>query len=49
MAYIRQWLESLKLGQYVEAFKANAIEWSTLRKLNHELLKEIGVWPSGIV
>lgn len=47
MSNIRQWLDSLELSQYVDAFEENAIEWTTLRKLDHELLKEIGVKPVG--
>ncbi|MDJ0955999.1 MAG: adenylate/guanylate cyclase domain-containing protein [Arenicellales bacterium] len=47
MTDIRQWLNSLKLSQYADAFENNAIDWSTLPKLNHELLKEIGVKAVG--
>lgn len=47
MTDVRQWLNSIDLGQYADAFENNAIEWSTLPELDHQLLKEIGVKPVG--
>ena len=47
MTDIGQWLDSLGLGQYAEAFEDNAIAWATLPELDHELLKEVGVKPVG--
>jgi class 3 adenylate cyclase/predicted ATPase len=47
MADVGQWLGSLGLGQYADAFEENAIGWSLLPKLDHELLKEIGVTVVG--
>lgn len=47
MTDVRRWLESLHLEQYADAFEENAIDWSTLFKLDHELLKEIGVKAVG--
>jgi hypothetical protein len=43
MTDVRRWLESLDLGQYTEAFEDNAIGWSLLPALDHEVLKDIGV------
>ena len=37
------WLNGLGLGQHADAFEKNAIVWSLIPKLNHELLKEIGI------
>jgi class 3 adenylate cyclase/tetratricopeptide (TPR) repeat protein len=47
MTDIRQWLESLGLGQYADAFEENAIDQDTLLELDHELLKEVGVKAIG--
>jgi class 3 adenylate cyclase/predicted ATPase len=47
MTDIGQWLDSLGLGQYAEAFEDNAVAWATLPELDHELLKEVGVKPVG--
>lgn len=47
MANIRQWLDSLGLGQYGDAFEENAIEPQHLPDLDHELLKAIGVEAVG--
>jgi len=37
------WLNELGLGQHADAFEKNAIVWNLIPKLNHELLKEIGI------
>ena len=37
------WLKEIGLGQHADAFEKNAIVWSLIPKLNHELLKEIGI------
>ena len=37
------WLNGLGLGQHAAAFEKNAIVWSLIPKLDHELLKEIGI------
>ena len=47
MSDVRQWLESLGLGQYADAFEENAVEWDLLAKLSGDELKEIGVGPLG--
>jgi hypothetical protein len=47
MTDVRRWLESLDLGQYSEAFEDNAIGWSLLPALDHEVLKDIGVSLAG--
>ena len=44
---VKNWLESLGLGQYASAFDENAIAWSVLPKLDHELLKEMGITAIG--
>ncbi len=47
MTDVRQWLNSIGLGQYAAAFEENSIEWDLLPKLSSEELKEIGVGPLG--
>jgi class 3 adenylate cyclase len=47
MSDIRQWLDSLGLGQYAEAFEENAIELDQLATLSDEELKELGVLALG--
>ncbi len=47
MSSVRDWLDSLGLGEYADAFESNAVGWDTLRELDHELLKEIGVRAVG--
>ena len=47
MADVRQWLDSLGLGQYAESFDENAIGWEQLPKLDHDILKDIGVKAAG--
>ncbi len=42
-----QWLSSIGLGLYADAFEENAIDWDQLPKLSSEDLKEIGVGPLG--
>ena len=44
---VTKWLEGLGLGEYVWAFEENDITWRMLPKLNHELLKELGVSSIG--
>ena len=43
MRDVRQWLDSLGLGQYADAFERNAIELDQLATLSDEELKELGV------
>ncbi|MDA9982639.1 AAA family ATPase [Gammaproteobacteria bacterium] len=47
MVDVRQWLDSLGLDQYAEAFDENAIRWEQLPKLDHDILKDIGVKAAG--
>jgi predicted ATPase/class 3 adenylate cyclase len=47
MSDIRQWLDSLGLGQHADAFEQNSIEWRHLSDLDHEALKELGVQAMG--
>ena len=44
---VKNWLLGLGLGQYADAFEENAIVWSLLPKLDHELLKDIGIVAVG--
>ena len=44
---IAEWLRRLDLAQYVEAFAANAIDWSVLPSLTADDLKDIGVVAVG--
>src|SRR5579864_4691499 len=44
---IGEWLRSLDLGRYEEAFRDNEIDEQILPKLTAEDLKEIGVGPVG--
>ena len=47
MRDVRQWLDSLGLGQYADAFERNAIELDQLATLSDEELKELGVSALG--
>jgi class 3 adenylate cyclase/predicted ATPase len=47
MSDVRQWLDSLDLGQYADAFEENAIEWDQLRDLSNEFLKDVGIQATG--
>jgi len=43
MTSLGEWLESLGLAQYAEAFREHAIGWDVLSQLDHNLLKDIGL------
>ena len=47
MSDLRNWLDSLSLGRYADAFEAADIGWDVLTELDHEILKEIGVGSPG--
>jgi class 3 adenylate cyclase/tetratricopeptide (TPR) repeat protein len=47
MTSLRQWLDSIGLGQYAGAFEKHSIDWDVLRKLNHSVLKDVGVISAG--
>ncbi|MDX1433635.1 MAG: AAA family ATPase [Gammaproteobacteria bacterium] len=47
MTDVREWLGSLGLGQYADAFEENSLDWDLLASLTSEELKEIGVRPLG--
>ena len=47
MTDVREWLESLGLGEYAEGFESNRIDWALIPDLDHALLKEIGVTVVG--
>jgi hypothetical protein len=40
---IAHWLEGLGLGQYVQAFAENDIDFDILPRLSDEILKELGL------
>ena len=42
MPDVREWLVSLGLAQYADAFEDNAIRWDVLFDLDHDVLKDIG-------
>jgi hypothetical protein len=45
---VGNWLNTLGLAEYIEAFRANQVDPIVLEKLTAEDLKEIGVGPVGI-
>jgi len=47
MSDIRQWLQSLDLGEYADAFEENRVDLSLILDLDHTVLKEIGVTVIG--
>lgn len=47
MTEVRQWLVSLGLAQYADAFDENAIGWDVLPDLDHDILKDVGVRAAG--
>ena len=47
MTSLGEWLDSVGLGQYAEAFAEHAIGWDVLSHLDHSILKDIGVRAAG--
>ena len=47
MTHVSEWLDSIGLAQYSEAFEKNAIGWDVLSHLDHDVLKDIGVYAAG--
>jgi class 3 adenylate cyclase len=47
MSALRDWLETIGLGQYADAFEANDIDTDLLPRIDDQLLKEIGVSSAG--
>ena len=47
MVDVQQWLKSLDLGQYADAFEKNDFDLDLLAELDHEILKDIGVGSAG--
>jgi class 3 adenylate cyclase len=47
MSAVRDWLDSIGLGQYADAFEANDIDTDLLAEIDDQLLKEIGVSSAG--
>jgi class 3 adenylate cyclase len=47
MSDVRQWLDSLGLGQYADTFEENAIERVHLPDLDHEVLQAMGMSAAG--
>jgi len=47
MSEIRKWLETIGVGQYVDAFETNAIDLDLLGQVDDQILKDIGVSAAG--
>ena len=47
MSAVRQWLETIGLAQYADAFEANEIDMSLLGQVDDQMLKDIGVSIGG--
>jgi hypothetical protein len=47
MSEIRNWLESIGLGQYRDAFEVNEIDLALLGQVDDQMLKDIGVSIGG--
>src|ERR1700687_5315567 len=47
MSHVRTWLVGIGLGQYADAFEANDIEMGLLKKVDDQMLKDIGVASAG--
>ena len=47
MTSVRDWLESLGLGQYADVFEDNEIDMSLLSQVDDQVLKDIGVTIAG--
>ena len=47
MTSLREWLNSIGLGQYAAAFAEHSIDWDVLPNLNHQVLKDVGVIAAG--
>lgn len=47
MPNVSEWLDSIGLAQYTDAFETNAIGWDVLSHLDHDVLKDIGVHAAG--
>jgi hypothetical protein len=47
MTSLREWLDSIGLGQYAAAFAEHSIDWDVLPNLNHQVLKDVGVIAAG--
>ena len=47
MSRVSEWLETIGLAQYADAFHANDIEIDLLGQLDDQILKDIGVTSAG--
>ena len=47
MSRVREWLETIGLPQYAEAFHDNDIDIDLLGQLDDQILKDIGVSSAG--
>ena len=47
MSEIRNWLDSIGLAQYADAFETNDLDIDLLRQVDDQLLKDIGVSSAG--
>jgi class 3 adenylate cyclase len=47
MSEIRNWLESIGLGQYADAFETNDIDMDLLRQIDDQALRDLGMTSAG--
>ena len=47
MSVVRDWLKTIGLGQYADAFETNDIDIELLPRIDDQLLKDIGVSSAG--
>jgi class 3 adenylate cyclase len=47
MSAVRDWLETIGLGQYADAFEGNDIDTDLLSQIDDQLLKDIGISSAG--
>src|SRR6516165_958013 len=47
MSAVRDWLETIGLGQYADAFEANDIDTELLGQIDDQLLRDIGISSAG--
>jgi hypothetical protein len=45
--WARDWLESIGLGQYADAFEASDLEMDLLTQVGDQLLRDIGITSAG--
>jgi hypothetical protein len=47
MSQIRQWLETIGLAQYVDAFEANDVDMELVKNIDDPALRELGMSSTG--